>query len=133
MKDVSLFRLYVLRALYLLVFVGLAIQIWPGFLYRETPWEAMESVVACMLTAFSLLALLGLRYPLQMLPILLWELLWKLLWLTMVAYPLWSAGTMNDPMRAVAEAVLWVVIIPFAIPWPYVFVHYVKKSSDCWR
>ena len=133
MNEVSLFRLYLLRALYLLIVVGLGAQIWPGVFHHEKPWQPMEGVVNCMLASFSLLSLLGLRYPLQMLPILLWELLWKLLWLTMVAYPLWSAGTMNDPMRAVAEAVLWVVIIPFAIPWPYVFVHYVKKSSDCWR
>jgi hypothetical protein len=37
----------------------------------------MEDVVQGMLAAFSALSLLGLRYPLQMLPLLLWEMLWR--------------------------------------------------------
>lgn len=130
MNEVTLFRLYLLRALYLLIAVGLGIEIWPGLLHRENPWETMESVVACMLAAFSLLSILGLRYPLQMLPILLWELVWKTLWLIIIAAPLWSAGTMDEPTRAVAIAVIWVIIIPFVIPWSYVFTHYVKKHGE---
>jgi hypothetical protein len=128
-----LLRLYLLRALYLLIVVGLAIEIWPGLINREKPWESMEGVVACMLGAFSALSVLGLRYPLQMLPLLLWELVWKTLWLIIIAAPLWSAGTMDEATRSVAGAVVWVVIIPFVIPWRYVFEHYVTKSGERWR
>jgi len=35
----------------------------------------MEAAVACMLAAFLALSVLGSRYPLQMLPLLMWELL----------------------------------------------------------
>jgi hypothetical protein len=130
MNEVSLFRLYLLRALYLLVVVGLGIEVWPGVIHHEKPWELMEGVVQCMLAAFSALSVLGLRYPLQMLPLLLWELVWKSMWLIIVALPLWSAGQMDSSTWATASACLLVVVFPFGIPWRFVFAHYVKKHGD---
>ena len=44
-----------------------------------------EDVTLCLLIAMSLLAFLGLRYPVKMLPVLLFEALWKLLWFGVVA------------------------------------------------
>jgi hypothetical protein len=133
MNEVSLLRLYLLRALYLLIVVGLGIVQWPEILRQEKSWELMEGVVACMLAAFSALSVLGLRYPLQMLPLLLWELVWKSIWLIVVALPLWSAGQMDESTWATASACLMVVIVPFVIPWRFVFAHYVKKRGDRWR
>ncbi|MBD0380916.1 hypothetical protein [Paenibacillus sedimenti] len=133
MNEVSLFRLYLLRAMYLLIVVGLSIVVWPGVIHQEEPWELKEGVVACMLAAFSALSVLGLRYPLQMLPLLLWELVWKSIWLIVVAVPLWSTGQMDESTRAIASDCLVVVIVPFVIPWRYVFKHYVKKHGDRWR
>ncbi len=137
MYEVSLLRLYLLRALYLLIVVGLGIVQWPEvinqFIQQENSWELMDGVVACMLTAFSVLSILGLRYPLQMLPLLLWELVWKSIWLIVVALPLWSAGQMDESTWATAYACLMVVIVPFVIPWRFVFAHYVKKRGDRWR
>jgi hypothetical protein len=133
MKQVSLPRLYLLRALYLLVVVGLGIVVWPGVLHRATPWDLMEGVVQCMLAAFSALSLLGLRYPLQMLPLLLWELSWKTIWLGVVAYPLWSTGQMDPSTEQNAWACMIVVIFPFIIPWNYVYHHYLRHAGDRWR
>ncbi|RCW48382.1 hypothetical protein [Paenibacillus prosopidis] len=133
MNEVSLFRLYFLRAFYLLVVVGLGIVVWPGVIHHEKPWELMEGVVQCMLVAFWALSVLGLRYPLQMLPVLLWELVWKSIWLIVVALPLWSAGQMDESTWAVASSCLLVVILPFVIPWRFVFANYVKKRGDRWR
>jgi hypothetical protein len=133
MNEVSLFRLYLLRAMYLLIIVGLGIVVWPGVIHHEKPWELMEGVVQCMLAAFSALSVLGLRYPLQMLPLLLWELVWKAIWLSVVALPLWTSGQMDESTWATASACLIAVIIPFVIPWRFVFAHYVKKRGDRWR
>ena len=55
----------------------------------------MTGVVTSMLVAMSVLALLGLRYPVQMLPILLFEAAWKVFWLTAVALPLWLNHQMD--------------------------------------
>jgi hypothetical protein len=65
--------------------------------------------------------------------LLLWGLVWKSIWLIVVALPLWSAGQMDESTWATAWACLMVVIVPFVIPWRFVFEHYVKKRGDRWR
>ena len=69
--GVSLPRLYALRLGYLVIAVGLALVKWPLLLNHPQPWPLFEGVETCMLVALSLLWFLGLRYPLQMLPVLL--------------------------------------------------------------
>jgi hypothetical protein len=133
MNDVSLFRLYLLRAMYLLIVVGLAIVVWPGIIHQPAAWGLNRSVIACMLGAFSALSVLGLRYPLQMLPLLMWELVWKSLWLGSVALPQWLSGNMDAATWQTTTDCLVVVIVPFVIPWKYVFAHYVTKRADRWR
>ena len=86
-----------------------------------------------MLAAFGALSALGLRCPLQMLPVLLWELLWKSIWLIVVVVPLRSAGRMDQTTWTMASAIFWVAIVPIAIPWPYVFENYVKKPGNRWH
>jgi len=131
--TVSLLRLYLLRAMYLLVVVGLGIVVWPGVIHQSRPWELMEGVAACMLAAFSALCLLGLRHPLQMLPLLLWELLWKTIWLLDVVLPAWRAGTMDDATASVASQCVLVAVIPLVVPWRYVFDRYLRQRGDRWR
>lgn len=133
MHEVSLWRLYLLRAMYLLVVVGLGIIIWPGILQHAEPWELSRGVVNCMLGAFSLLCALGLRYPLQMLPVLLWELAWKAMWLLIVALPAWLSGNMDAGTMETVIDCLFVVLVPMVIPWGYVIRHYVRKDGDRWR
>ena len=134
MSEVSLFRLYLLRAAYLFVVVGLATTVWPPVLQHTKAWPLMSGVVCCLLAAVSILAAWGIRYPLQMLPVLLFELIWKSIWLISVALPLWSAGEM-DPRtsRTVIDCLVGVVLMPIVIPWGYVFANYVKKPGDPWR
>ncbi len=133
MTEVALWRLYALRAAYLLLVVGLGIEIWPGIIRHEKPWELMYGVVQCVLAAVSLLALLGLRYPLQMLPLLFFEIVWKSIWLIVVAMPLWSAHQMDARTWDTAVACLMVVIFPLLIPWGYVVTNYVRRGGDRWR
>ena len=75
MAEVSTLRLYLLRAMYVFMFVGLAIFEWPGILNPPPGVSNMGSVVGSVLGAISLLALLGIRYPLKMLPLLFFEFL----------------------------------------------------------
>jgi hypothetical protein len=124
MAELSPMRIWLLRAVYLLIVVGLATVIWPHILFGTGNWEHMPGVVKCMLGAFSLLAVIGLRHPLRMLPILFWEIAWKSLWLIIVALPRWQAGALDGNFAATAFECSLVIIVAVAIPWRYVMRHY---------
>jgi len=132
--QVSLLRLYALRATYLLIAVGLGIDILPAIIHHAKPWELWQGVVCSVLGAVSALALLGIRYPLQMLPLLFFEMVWKSIWLVVVALPLWFA---NQPMDARTSetvlACLMGVIFPVVIPWRYVVANFVMRRGERWR
>jgi hypothetical protein len=133
MREVSSIRLYVLRAMYLFIVVGLGVFLWPGILDPAHHPELVHGQANCMLAAFSLLCLLGLRYPLQMLPVLLWEITWKTMWLLIVPFPQWLAGHVDESVKPSVFACSLVVLVYAAVPWPYVFVHYVKAPAERWR
>jgi hypothetical protein len=133
MSEVSTLRLYVLRGMYLLIVVGLGITIWPGIISPPENLSHMASVVRSVLGAVSLLALLGLRYPLEMIPLLLFELVWKTIWVLVFGLPLWlnqqlDAGTSETLMACL----MGVVLVPLALPWGYVVRHYLKEAGDGW-
>ena len=131
--EITTFRLYLMRATYLLMLVGLAINVWPGVIHHAKPVELMDGIVASMLATVSVLAAIGIRYPLQMLPLLLFELIWKSIWLMAYALPLWSANQMDTGTDATVFACLMgMVIFPIAIPWPYVLANYFRRPGDRW-
>lgn len=109
--------------------LGLVITKWPEFLAHE-PWELMHGTVLAMLVAMSVLALVGQRYPQQMLPVLLFEVGWKALWLGGVALPLWLDDNLTGATRAQTIKVLWVIIVIAVIPWRHAFRQFVLASSE---
>jgi len=133
MNDVSILRLYLLRALYLLIFVGQGFLQLPTLIHPTHPWTLWHGVGCCMLAALALAAALGIRYPLQMLPLLFFEILWKTLWLIAIAFPMWYAHHWDPATRESLPSILMVVIVPVLIPWSYVVANYVKMPGDRWR
>ena len=91
--ELSLTRLHLMRAGYLLMGVGLALVKWP-LLPGAATLPLFEGVTLCLLTAMSFLAFLGLRYPVRLLPVLLFESAWKLLWLS------WWPSPERSPARS---------------------------------
>jgi hypothetical protein len=121
-----------MRVGYLVMGVGLVITKWPELVAHE-PWELMHGTVLAMLVAMSVLALLGLRYPQQMLPILLFEVGWKALWLGVVALPLWLDDNLTGATREQTIKVLWVIIVIAVIPWRHAFRQLVLARGERWR
>ena len=77
---------------------------WSGSARRYVPalfsHEPMaRGVIPSLLGAVWLLAFVGLRYPLQMLPLLMFEFAWKTIWLFAFGLPQWSAGTASADLR----------------------------------
>jgi hypothetical protein len=130
--QLSPWQLNLLRVGYLVMGAGLAVVKWP-LLFNHGPWELKDGTVECLLVAMSLLALLGLRYPVRMLPILLFEVAWKLIWLGVIALPLWLDDKLVGDTRDQAGTVLLVVIIIAVIPWRHVLTRFVTAPGDPWR
>ena len=129
--EVSVTRLYVLRATYLLLVVGLGALIGPP-LIDHAPMA--RGVIPSLLGGVALLAFIGLKYPLQMLPLLMFEFAWKTIWLLAFGVPQWSAGqmpaTFTEDFQNIAVGV---IVMPIVIPWGYVWRHYVKAPGNRWR
>ena len=133
MTGLSPFRLNLLRTGYLILVVGLGTTIWPSILDPARSWGLMHGVVVSMLGAMSALAVLGIRYPLAMLPLLFFEMGWKAIWLLRVALPLWSANRLDAAATETLYECLPIILFPIIIPWRYVFDTYARKPGDAWR
>src|SRR5918999_4875797 len=132
MSDVSTFRLYVLRAMYVFTVVGLAIEKLPALLHPAN-LSPGDSVILSVLGATALLAVLGIRYPLKMLPLLFFEFVWKAIWLLAFGLPLVLAGQLGPETTETLTGVLMgVVLVPLVTPWGYVLRHYLKAPGDRW-
>ena len=133
LPEVSLFRLYTLRAAYLVMAAGLGVYIWPAVIHHTNEFAAAHGVQTALLAGLGATAALGLRYPVQMLPVLLFELVWKAIYLLAFALPLWSAHQITSAAAEDITACLMVVIFLPLIPWRYVFAQYVVKQGDRWK
>ena len=131
-SELSLLRLYLLRAGYLLMAAGLAVVKWP-LLPDAASLPLHEGVTLCLLTAMSLLAVVGLRHPVELLPLLLFESAWKLLWLALVALPKAIGGGLDAATTETAINCSLVVVVLAVTPWPYVWRHYILAAGDRWR
>ena len=125
--EVSTIRLNLLRFGYLLTIVLVGSNAWPALINHEGPWNAFEGAGWCLYAAMSALAVLGLRYPLKMLPLLFHQMLYKALWLVAIGIPTWPE--LPGATRAMAIGVGLDLIV---IPWRHVFEHYVRAGGDRW-
>jgi hypothetical protein len=130
--DLPLYRLHLMRGGYLLMGVGLAAVKWP-LLGSAHAMPVFEGVVTAFLVALSLLALLGLRYPVKLLPVLLFESAWKLIWLAVVALPRAVAGELDAATEQVLVSCSLLVVIVAVTPWRYVWREYVRAAGERWR
>jgi hypothetical protein len=131
-RPLSPLRLNVMRGGYLLMGIGLVLVKWPKLPDAHT-LPLYEGVTLCLLTAMSLLAFLGVRYPVKLLPVLLFETAWKLLWLGLVALPQSHDGGLDQATSEVAVNCSLVVVIIAVIPWRYAWSRFVTAPGDPWR
>jgi hypothetical protein len=129
-QDVSLARLYAIRAVALLGVYGLFTTVMT--LVDHAPDE--RGMLKAMVSGLWVMALIAIRYPLKMVPILLFELVWKLLWLIFFGLPQWWSGVgspqLNQDLWSIGA---FPVVVALVIPWGYVWRHYVKEPAERWR
>jgi len=129
--EVPLLRLYVLRAAFLL-FAVLGFSVHPQWILDPSPTN--RGMILAFTGGLWIMSFFGLRYPLQMLPVLLIQLVYKGLWLLAVALPRWAAGAPFDPLMT---SFAWAMAVGAAfdllvIPWGYVIAAYVVKPAERW-
>ena len=130
-SEVSLFRLYLLRANYL-IWAG------AGFFLALPPLidhgATARGMIDSMFAGLWVMGLLGLRYPLQVLPIFLFEFVWKSVWLVAYGLPQWLAGTgspqLSEDLISIGNGP---ILFGLIIPWGHVWHHYIKKPAERWR
>ncbi len=132
MHDVSLVRLYLLRILYFLIAFVMGSEQWRIVIERAPDTPMMQGVAHSMLAALALVCVLGIRSPLQMLPLLFFEFAWKAIWLIGVALRLQLEGRLPDSYLETVVACSIAIVIPVIMPWRHVFDLYVRKPGDRW-
>ena len=129
---VSLWRLYVLRACYAILAAGEGSAQLAAFLHHDH-WTQASAAAHSFLLALALLSVVGIRYPLGMLPLLVYELLWKLIWLCGIALPLWLANEVDADTRESFFQIAPVIILVPLLPWKHISFRFVKSGGDRWR
>ena len=132
MIQVSLLRLYVLRAVYALIAVAQGSIQLPLF-FHHAHWTVMSGAAHSFLAALAVLSFVGIRYPLQMLPLLVYELLWKSIWLLGIALPLWLTDQFDAETRSAFFEIAPIVVLIPIIPWRYVWEKFARERGDPWR
>lgn len=129
--ELSLLRLTIMRTIYFLIAFAEGSIVVPDLFVHD---PAARGVIPALLSGFCLLCVLGLRYPKQMLPLLLFEMAWKTIWFFAFGLPQYLSGqvppTFGEDFKGITVGV---VIMPLVIPWGYVWRHYVKAPGDRWR
>ncbi|MBC7986395.1 MAG: hypothetical protein H7X93_06950 [Sphingomonadaceae bacterium] len=131
-REVPLWRMHLLRAMFLVFVVG-GFIVHPQWLLDD-PDLTKRGMIDGMTAGLWVLSFLGLRYPLQMLPIFLFEFVWKTIWLLAFGLPGWMAGR-ADPQFS--EDLILIGLGPLVfgliIPWGYVWRRYVREPAERWR
>ena len=129
--GLTLPRLYILRFIYFLIALGEGSQVVPA-LFAHAP--DARGVIPALLSGLCLMCLLGIRYPREMLPLLLFEMAWKYIWFFAFGLQQYLAGqappTFGEDFKAITAGV---ILMPFVIPWPYVWRTFVTAPGDRWR
>jgi hypothetical protein len=130
-SEVSLVRLYVMRLMYLVLALGIGALVLPTLINHGASTEGLET---CLLGGVGLLAILGLKYPLQMVPLLLFEFAWKTMWVLDFGLPkLWTHQLTPAFAQDLKGTMVGVILMPLVIPWGFVRRHYVQRAGDRWR
>lgn len=130
---VPLWQINLLRFFFLLIAVVMGSIVWKQLLFESSGWTWERGLAKSMLAALALLSLWGVRYPLQMLPLMVFELAWKTVWIASIALPAWLSGAMTKDIEDLFYDCIGVVVIYVAIPWRYVFVRFFAQPMEPWR
>ncbi|WP_395703373.1 hypothetical protein [Aquabacterium sp.] len=128
-----MWRIHALRLGYLLIAGVMGFFVWQQVLFEIGPWPAPRVIAKSMLAALALLCVLGLRYPLQMLPLMLFETLWKTVAILLIILPAWLAHRITPDLEVLFGECIGIVVTYLVMPWRYVWARYCLHPGEAWR
>jgi hypothetical protein len=132
--ELPLYRLYVMRGAYAILGLGQGVKTWAAIVHHPAPWDFWHGVAMSFFGALTLLSLLGLRYPVRMMPLLIFEFVWKTIWVLAAWLPPWLAHTLDpDIGDSFVQIFPALIVVPLVLPWGYVWKQYVAAPADRWR
>ena len=135
--DVSMWRLHLLRLIYAIFVIPAIVMLLLGTgpLARLIDHGATErGMINGIQAGLFVMCAFGMRYPLQLLPVLLFEFTWKAIWLCFYGLPQWLAG-IRSPQLSLDMVLIGCgpILFGLAIPWTYVLRHYFRAPAERWR
>jgi len=122
-------RRLAIRIVFLLTAIALLPSTFQALFLSEAPPEPFYGIALSFWLALSALSLLGLLYPIKMLPLLILQMLYKGFWLLGVGLPLWSENNLS-PYEDLFFANAFGIFIDIAvIPWIYLFKKHITKPT----
>lgn len=119
-------NIYLLRLLFMLMFVFLTYESWSTIVHHKGSWDGTKAAAWCMWGSYSLISFIGILQPLKMLPVVLFEIIYKITWLLIAAYPLWIKRELaGSAVEGMAAVYIWIVFPIAAMPWSYFIKNYV--------
>lgn len=128
--TVPQWQIHVMRLTFLLMAVIMGSMVWYRLIFEYADWPVDRGLAKAMLGALALMALIGVRYPLQMLPLMIYETLWKTVWLIVIAFRSWLAGKWTADIEALFQDCIGIVVAYIAMPWRYVWARYFAQPME---
>lgn len=128
-----MWRIHMLRLAYLLMAGVMGFYVWQQVIFEIGPWPAPRVIAKSMLASLALLSVLGLRYPLQMLPLMLLETLWKTVAILLIILPAWLGDRMTPDLYVLLKECAGIAVVYLVMPWRYVWARYVRHPGEPWQ
>jgi hypothetical protein len=129
--PVATWRVNAIRFIFLLMAVIMGgLFVWPQLLFESADWDIMRGLAKSMLAALALMSLWGVRYPMQMLPLMLFEIAWKTIWIVLIAGRAYLANKWTPDIDALFYDCIGIIIAYFIMPWRYVWARYVAQPME---
>jgi hypothetical protein len=128
--SVATWRINSMRLIFLLMALVMGSMVWKQLLFESADWDLMRGLAKSMLAALALISLFDVRYPLQMLPLMLYEIAWKTVWLTLIAGRAWLESKWTPDIEGLFNDCIGIVIAYFIVPWRYVWARYFVQPME---
>jgi hypothetical protein len=128
--TVATWRINAMRFVFLLMALIMGSVVWEQVLFKSADWHWGLGVAKSMLAALALMSLLGVRYPLQMLPLMLYEIAWKTVWLIFIGLRAWLNGKWTIDIQDMFFDSIGIVVAYFIVPWRHVWARYIVQPME---